>query len=845
MSSAYSPHTAELKETGPFYHKLAHLYVAKYGRKLDWKDDLKDGQLVADDVNPKEDVDKLPIEEALQRAEYFKILRNKIGVWFNAQYGGAVERKKKKVSFKALFDKPELDPPAPAKPRTIHYYSRRFYHTRVKSRVTARWAASKLLEKPPKEITVRNAVTKECWEGETAEFKAEVQESLDAEHKVAVEAYAVATSGEAPTNAEEYNIALNNAAYYLQPFADAAHERYGMNVSILLCGPIPDRGGRIEMRSVHAGMTNGLVPRVWSDVDRAGFDAAQRSFVQFSHQCFTEADCKARSLNGMAMAEAEEGHVDSAPGSTSTTPSDTATPAAAVNPPDTTTTTTPPPTPDMALPVTTPAEMAAAPPQASADFEDRALGQDLLDQLDAQNQQRGGERIAPFDEQQLVLFDEDLLRDPFWEEGSADESVWGQGRAPKIGRALAREMAQLEEGHRVVQMARLEGMTAEAVERVNDDARNRLLFARIDRGVKASEALEMSSGSEDEGDEVQKKRAGARPRPRPTWVGHPNGVGGAPQDTVLKDATPASAPVQDAAPAPDATLHAGPVAAAPAPDATGPAAALAPDATLQAGRVESEIVMLTPDAADPRNEGGPGWWEAQNQEKWTLELVKAFNGLARGRIWGGKEWEKCVALLLELEKMGGFTDKGPVKAPAGKERPDEIEEFMKLARRWGAPFPLKTQIGPKEEPGSFADRWWRWWECSQPAARGENQREWRAPAELDGSEWDEMRKRHGRNGVLMYVGGLLWWGEAAVADEEQGKELLADWHLAVDDVCRVLEEVVKPVGPSRPAAKTLAGKSGAKKSAVLKPAAADARTPRKRKTPDSSSAVEKENEQPE
>ena len=101
---------------------------------------------------------------------------------------------------------------------------------------------------------------------------------------------------------------LNNAAYYLQPFADAAHEHYGMNVTILLCGPIPDRGGRIEMRrsvccmllheagvycegwagSVHAGMSNGLVLRIWSDFDRAGFDAAQRSFVQFSHQCFSK-----------------------------------------------------------------------------------------------------------------------------------------------------------------------------------------------------------------------------------------------------------------------------------------------------------------------------------------------------------------------------------------------------------------------------------------------------------------------------------------------------------------------------------------------------------------------------
>jgi hypothetical protein len=41
--------------------------------------------------------------------------------------------------------------------------------------------------------------------------------------------------------------------------------------------------------------------------------------------------------------------------------------------------------------------------------------------------------------------------------------------------------------------------------------------------------------------------------------------------------------------------------------------------------------------------------------------------------------------------------------------------------------------------------------------------------------------------------GLLWWGEAA-AVEGAGSELLKDWGVAVDEVCAVLEEVVKVVG---------------------------------------------------
>ncbi|KAJ7707028.1 hypothetical protein B0H14DRAFT_3525879 [Mycena olivaceomarginata] len=186
---------AEIKATGAFYEKVAH-----------------NGQDVADDVDEDEDVNEVPAEEAEEHAEYFKLLKTKIGAWYNGKYGGSVEGKKKRVSFKTLFDKPELNPPAPAKPRVIHFYSRRFYHERVKDRVTAHWAALGHLENRPKEITVRNAVTKECWEAEPEAFKEEVRAALESEHQAAKDVYVIATSGETPKTPGEYDIALSNAA---------------------------------------------------------------------------------------------------------------------------------------------------------------------------------------------------------------------------------------------------------------------------------------------------------------------------------------------------------------------------------------------------------------------------------------------------------------------------------------------------------------------------------------------------------------------------------------------------------------------------------------------------------
>ncbi|KAJ7711595.1 hypothetical protein B0H14DRAFT_2289376, partial [Mycena olivaceomarginata] len=128
---------------------------------------------------------------------------------------------------------------------------------------------------------------------------------------------------------------------------------------------------------------------------------------------------------------------------------------------------------------------------------------------------------------------------------------------------------------------------------------------------------------------------------------------------------------------------------------------------------------------------------------------------------GGEEWAKCVCLLVEFERKTGFHDKGMLRAPYGKkEHPVEVEVFMSVARHWENAFALKTEVGSREVEGGFAQRWWKWWEIGQPAARVEDD-EWLAPEDVEDDQWEDMRKRFGRNGILLYVGGLFWWGEAA------------------------------------------------------------------------------------
>ncbi|KAJ7730544.1 hypothetical protein B0H16DRAFT_1469517 [Mycena metata] len=208
----------EVNGAGAFYHSIGQKYLDKYGYALEWNKDLDDGQEVVDDVNLDEDVASLLPEEADFCAKNFAQLHQK---------------KKKQMPFTKLFNKPDLNPPAPVKPRALHFYSRHYYVEHIKPCIDAWLAAMSCLgaANTPK-------VTWEAWLVETPEFCQEMLLSLEKQSDIAAQAYK--TNGELSV--------LNNAGYYLQPFADAIHKCFGMNVALLLCGPIPECGGRIEVR---------------------------------------------------------------------------------------------------------------------------------------------------------------------------------------------------------------------------------------------------------------------------------------------------------------------------------------------------------------------------------------------------------------------------------------------------------------------------------------------------------------------------------------------------------------------------------------------------------------------
>jgi hypothetical protein len=96
------------------------------------------------------------------------------------------------------------------------------------------------------------------------------------------------------------------------------------------------------------------------------------------------------------------------------------------------------------------------------------------------------------------------------------------------------------------------------------------------------------------------------------------------------------------------------------------------------------------------------------------------------------------------------------------------------------------EIGDQKQAGSFVACWWAWWISIQPEERANFGGMLSCPTTAD---WSLVIKLHGRNGLLQVMASLLWWGEAVTKTSPFDQ---LDWAIAVDDVARVLEEMVQP-----------------------------------------------------
>ncbi|KAJ6450013.1 hypothetical protein C8R47DRAFT_1230448 [Mycena vitilis] len=284
---------------GRFYTKVANLFILKYGYFMKDTEDLDED--TDDPTDPDEKIpgaEDLSEEEAAERSEIAASLRKRIAAWYCRTYRDVSESEK--VFFAEIVGGMDnAGPGHPKRAHLIHFYSRRYYDERVKARFEASYAVEKQLAKDlgkeaPAEVKIRNEITREVFDEENEEFQEELKRGVEAEYVAAVRAWELTRAETQTRTPAEVNAALKSAAFYLEPLAEAIKEKFGLNCTIMLCGPMGDRGGAIEVRSVHAGTTKGLTPRKWHEFDRMGYAEVEKAMVRFSERCFSEEDCLSR-----------------------------------------------------------------------------------------------------------------------------------------------------------------------------------------------------------------------------------------------------------------------------------------------------------------------------------------------------------------------------------------------------------------------------------------------------------------------------------------------------------------------------------------------------------------------
>ncbi|KAF7796177.1 hypothetical protein EIP86_007351 [Pleurotus ostreatoroseus] len=254
-------------------------------------------------------------EVAKQRAAYIKTLRRKLYSWYYNKYN-TLRRRDQADEVNALI-RHMAEPKRQRKLSVLNAYNKLFWECRIKQVVEERWEpmeAEWALKKARGEaddkqknaahFKLQNEVAKELYDAEDEETKAAVMELVkkDGEEKAAAASQPKVLP--VPETPEEYDHAMKHLPPYLQNIADSLMRRTGMICSIMLCGPIPDKGGKLAVRSLHCGTIPGTVPgKTWPDVDPAGYGIAETSMTRFAARIFTKDDMDARALPGTIQLE--------------------------------------------------------------------------------------------------------------------------------------------------------------------------------------------------------------------------------------------------------------------------------------------------------------------------------------------------------------------------------------------------------------------------------------------------------------------------------------------------------------------------------------------------------------
>ncbi|KIM87300.1 hypothetical protein PILCRDRAFT_3800 [Piloderma croceum F 1598] len=290
-------HPKSKEKTKEFYDKIARDFIAKFGDSEPFSlEPEEDPPAPSENTAATEYTDE---EEAAKTTARYTKLQTKLAQWYRSKYKRPEVAKTSPTDvnpFAQIFGSAITKP---RKQSPFHTYQKLYYDSRVKEEHERRYAVAKhkynnMTEaereaqqlKDPVRVSMMTAITAEFWNLESDDFRDEVAKLAEEEHQKEVLEWELRQS--APKTPQQFHQQLQFAADVIRPIANAISVHMQAAVSICIIGPIADRNGEIEVRSIHSNWPGGISASTWPNFDPAGYELAEQSMCAYGRANFSE-----------------------------------------------------------------------------------------------------------------------------------------------------------------------------------------------------------------------------------------------------------------------------------------------------------------------------------------------------------------------------------------------------------------------------------------------------------------------------------------------------------------------------------------------------------------------------
>ncbi|TFY54081.1 hypothetical protein EVG20_g9855, partial [Dentipellis fragilis] len=143
---------------------------------------------------------------------------------------------------------------------------------------------------------IKLRVIKQLWEGESAEVRQMVKDTVEKRYEAVRQEYETAIA-DALDDQEDHEWDISTVYGVGQPLLDFFNKRYGLVCTLLLAGEIPSQGRTVEAFSMQSGQLTGVSSARWSEKDAGAHAIALASHVAFAQMIVKEKRRAAVNLN--------------------------------------------------------------------------------------------------------------------------------------------------------------------------------------------------------------------------------------------------------------------------------------------------------------------------------------------------------------------------------------------------------------------------------------------------------------------------------------------------------------------------------------------------------------------